>query len=230
VITTFALPLRLHRYLSVAVQLAIVAAANAAAFALRFDANPPSWAVTAWLQMLPCLLLVRALTFRWCGLYKDIWGYTGFYDVVAILKPTSTLTLGLNGDYGKENGTSLVNPGSDATWKGIAGYATLALTPKISVALRGETFHDEDGVRLEVEDSGPGVSADDEAKLFQPFFTTKPVGEGTGLGLSVSYGIIRSLGGRIGYRRGQLGGALFFFTVPASGRDIGRIEVMEPAV
>jgi C4-dicarboxylate-specific signal transduction histidine kinase len=43
------------------------------------------------------------------------------------------------------------------------------------------------------------------------------VGEGTGLGLSVSYGIIRSLGGTIGYRRGDFGGALFFFIVPASG-------------
>ena len=78
------------------------------------------------------------------------------------------------------------------------------------------TRDDEDGVRLEVEDSGPGVAPESEAKLFQPFFTTKPVGEGTGLGLSVSYGIIRSLGGTIGYRRGDLGGALFFFTVPVS--------------
>jgi len=77
---------------------------------------------------------------------------------------------------------------------------------------------DEDGrVCLEVEDSGAGVPPDDEAKLFQPFFTTKPVGEGTGLGLSVSYGIIRSLGGDIGYRRGALGGALFSFTVPIAG-------------
>jgi hypothetical protein len=70
------------------------------------------------------------------------------FDLVAILKPTARLTLGVNGDYGKENGTSLVNPGSDAVWKGIAGYATLALTDKFSVGLRGETFHDEDGVRL----------------------------------------------------------------------------------
>jgi C4-dicarboxylate-specific signal transduction histidine kinase len=74
-------------------------------------------------------------------------------------------------------------------------------------------------VRLEVEDSGAGVSPDNEAKLFQPFFTTKPVGEGTGLGLSVSYGIIRSLGGIIGYRRGELGGALFFFAVPIFGAE-----------
>jgi len=71
-------------------------------------------------------------------------------------------------------------------------------------------------VLLEVEDTGPGVPPEDEAKLFQPFFTTKPVGEGTGLGLSVSYGIIHSLGGEIGYRRGALGGALFHFSVPLS--------------
>ena len=61
---------------------------------------------------------------------------------------------------------------------------------------------------------GPGVPPENEAKLFQPFFTTKPVGEGTGLGLSVSYGIIHSLGGAIGYRRGAAGGAVFFFWVP----------------
>ena len=41
-----------------------------------------------------------------------------------------------------------MNPGSNSTWKGIAGYATVAITNKFSVALRGETFHDEDGVRL----------------------------------------------------------------------------------
>lgn len=67
---------------------------------------------------------------------------------------------------------------------------------------------------IEVEDSGPGVPAADEAKLFQPFYTTKPVGEGTGLGLSVSYDIIRSHGGRIGYRRAASGGAVFFFELP----------------
>jgi signal transduction histidine kinase len=74
---------------------------------------------------------------------------------------------------------------------------------------------DEDGqVRLEVEDTGPGLDPDNEAKLFQPFFTTKPVGLGTGLGLSVSYGIIDSLGGHIGYRRAPAGGAIFYFDLP----------------
>ena len=67
---------------------------------------------------------------------------------------------------------------------------------------------------IELEDTGPGVPAEHEAKLFQPFYTTKPVGEGTGLGLSVSYDIIRSHNGRIGYRRAPQGGAIFFFELP----------------
>jgi signal transduction histidine kinase len=67
---------------------------------------------------------------------------------------------------------------------------------------------------IELEDSGPGVPPEHEAKLFQPFYTTKPVGEGTGLGLSVSYDIIRSHNGRIGYRRAASGGAIFFFELP----------------
>jgi C4-dicarboxylate-specific signal transduction histidine kinase len=67
---------------------------------------------------------------------------------------------------------------------------------------------------IEIEDSGPGVPPEHEAKLFQPFYTTKPVGEGTGLGLSVSYDIIRSHNGRIGYRRSQSGGAIFYFELP----------------
>ncbi len=67
---------------------------------------------------------------------------------------------------------------------------------------------------MEVEDSGHGVPPEHEAKLFQPFYTTKPVGEGTGLGLSVSYDIIRSHDGRIGYRRSPAGGAVFYFELP----------------
>jgi C4-dicarboxylate-specific signal transduction histidine kinase len=76
------------------------------------------------------------------------------------------------------------------------------------------TFDGPQAVRLEVEDSGPGVPEEDEPKLFQPFFTTRSVGEGTGLGLSTSYGIIDAHHGQIGYRRSPGGGALFFFELP----------------
>ncbi len=78
------------------------------------------------------------------------------------------------------------------------------------------TRDDRRRVVLEVEDTGTGVDPEDEAKLFQPFFTTKAVGEGTGLGLSVSYGIIDSMGGHMGYRPAPSGGAIFYFELPAA--------------
>jgi signal transduction histidine kinase len=77
---------------------------------------------------------------------------------------------------------------------------------------------------IELEDSGPGVPPEHEAKLFQPFYTTKPVGEGTGLGLSVSYDIVRSHGGRIGYRRSPSGGAVFFFELPVAEDPDAKIK------
>jgi C4-dicarboxylate-specific signal transduction histidine kinase len=77
------------------------------------------------------------------------------------------------------------------------------------------TYDKDNRVILEVEDTGPGIPPENEAKLFQPFFTTKPVGQGTGLGLSISYGIIDSMGGRIGYRAAPAGGAIFYFDLPA---------------
>jgi signal transduction histidine kinase len=89
------------------------------------------------------------------------------------------------------------------------------LPGRITVRSRDEG----DRVLLEVEDTGPGVPPADEAKLFQPFFTTKPVGQGTGLGLSVSYGIIDSMGGHMGYRRAPVGGAVFYFDLPATQLD-----------
>ena len=52
-------------------------------------------------------------------------------------------------------------------------------------------------VRVAVQDTGPGINPQRMKEVFSPFYTTKPVGQGTGLGLSVSYGIIRDHGGSI---------------------------------
>src|SRR6185295_17881338 len=78
---------------------------------------------------------------------------------------------------------------------------------RVGGRIRIRAFDSGRKVRLEVADDGPGVAAENEAKLFQPFFTTKPVGKGTGLGLSVSYGIIESYGGTIGQHGNEWHGA-----------------------
>jgi C4-dicarboxylate-specific signal transduction histidine kinase len=84
-------------------------------------------------------------------------------------------------------------------------------------------------VRLEVSDNGQGVAVNDEVKLFLPFFTTRPVGEGVGLGLAVSYGIVRSYEGTIGYQRNASGGAMFFYELPAVDASVP-VESMQPTL
>jgi len=52
-------------------------------------------------------------------------------------------------------------------------------------------------IEIRVKDNGPGIPSDIKDKIFQPFFTTKPTGQGTGLGLSLSYDIIKAHGGEL---------------------------------
>lgn len=73
--------------------------------------------------------------------------------------------------------------------------------------------------RLCVLDSGPGVPHELEAKIMEPFFTTKDVGQGTGLGLSVSKGIAEQHGARLYYERHSGKGACFVFEIPLLETD-----------
>lgn len=69
-------------------------------------------------------------------------------------------------------------------------------------------------VTTQFSDSGPGIA--EPARVFDPFYTTRPVGEGTGLGLSMCYGIIQEHGGKISCRNREEGGACFTIELPAA--------------
>ena len=73
-----------------------------------------------------------------------------------------------------------------------------------------------DRVRIEIEDDGPGVSAAVRDRLFEPFVTTKEVGEGTGLGLAVCRGLVESVGGEVSLDPSYVGGARFTVVLPAA--------------
>jgi signal transduction histidine kinase len=80
-----------------------------------------------------------------------------------------------------------------------------------------------DTIWIEFEDNGPGIAPEHLGQVFDPFFTTKDIGEGTGLGLSVSYGIIKDHGGeiRVDSRPGEW--TRFVITLPIRG------DIAEPA-
>ncbi|MHC1751442.1 PAS domain S-box protein [Humidesulfovibrio sp.] len=87
--------------------------------------------------------------------------------------------------------------------------------PRIEIRLRAQ----EDGVRIEVADNGPGIAPQALHKVFEPFYTTKPPGVGTGLGLSVSYFIItKGHRGRMWVASTPGSGTSFFIELPADER------------
>ncbi len=67
---------------------------------------------------------------------------------------------------------------------------------------------------ITVEDNGPGIPPENLDRIFEPFFSTKPPGQGTGLGLSVSRGLVEKLGGRIEVRSRLGAGAAFKVVIP----------------
>ena len=87
-------------------------------------------------------------------------------------------------------------------------------------------------VWVEVQDDGVGIAAADRDRVFMPFFTTKPQGEGTGLGLSVSLGIVEAHGGTLLFDSSPGHGTTFRMTLPArrpTWPGLGSVDPGEPA-
>ena len=71
-----------------------------------------------------------------------------------------------------------------------------------------------DKIEISVKDNGTGIPAKVKEKIFQPFFTTKPTGQGTGLGLSLSYDIVKAHGGELRVATKENEGSAFIISLP----------------
>ncbi|HEV2763936.1 MAG TPA: ATP-binding protein, partial [Pyrinomonadaceae bacterium] len=78
------------------------------------------------------------------------------------------------------------------------------------------TRAEEDTVRVEIDDDGVGIAPENVARIYDPFFTTKGVGRGTGLGLAVSYGIVQEHSGHISVESAPGRGTTFRITLPVA--------------
>jgi signal transduction histidine kinase len=94
--------------------------------------------------------------------------------------------------------------------KASAGSAGHPYQPIVSV----RTKRTVDKILISVKDNGDGIPQKVVDKIFQPFFTTKPTGQGTGLGLSLSYDIIKAHGGEIKVETKEGDGSVFIITFP----------------
>lgn len=79
-------------------------------------------------------------------------------------------------------------------------------------------------IRIAVADNGPGIPEHLRARVFEPYFTTKPTGLGTGMGLAVSHGIVAAHGGKLTLDCPEMGGAVFTITLPVCPLDASRVD------
>ena len=98
--------------------------------------------------------------------------------------------------------------------------AAQAMAPQGGGKLFISTSFDGLDVVIEVRDTGPGIPDSVRPHVFEPFFTTKEEGEGTGLGLSVSYGIVTSHGGRIEVASTSAAGTTFRVALPVHNDEL----------
>jgi signal transduction histidine kinase len=73
-------------------------------------------------------------------------------------------------------------------------------------------------IEIRISDNGGGIPQKIVDKIFQPFFTTKPTGQGTGLGLSLSYDIIKAHGGDIRVETKENEGSKFIISIPSMNK------------
>jgi two-component system NtrC family sensor kinase len=91
-----------------------------------------------------------------------------------------------------------------------------------SLTVASRIGEDAKTAHISFTDTGVGISEKNIDKIFEPFFTSKNVGEGTGLGLSVSYGLIKNHGGeiKVSSRMGQ--GTTFTVILPVAGGEVAK--------
>jgi PAS domain S-box-containing protein len=111
--------------------------------------------------------------------------------------------------------------------RGVITFSASEITLPLTRCASCREVFSGDFLCMSVADAGPGLIPQNINRMFQPFFTTKEVGQGSGLGLSIVHGIVHALGGHIVALASAEGGAVFHIYLPLAGPVI-RVEPVAP--
>jgi signal transduction histidine kinase len=118
-------------------------------------------------------------------------------------------------DYGKLPPVLCVAPQINQVVMNLLVNAAQAIAEHGQITVRTGSMGEY--VWIEVQDTGCGISPDKQARIFEPFYTTKPAGQGTGLGLSIAFGIVKQHHGALTFCSQPGQGTTFRLTLPVNG-------------
>ncbi len=144
--------------------------------------------------------------------WKEVQLTTGIDSSLIILKPQITKNIQIVKEYSSDSRV-YCNPGQlNQVFMNILSNAIQALHGNGGITIT--TRNEGDNFLVEIADTGSGIPKDIQSKIFNPFFTTKDVDEGSGLGLSISYTIVNSHGGKLDVKSEPGVGSIFTISLP----------------
>jgi len=155
--------------------------------------------------------------------FQEVDVNTVIAKTLGLLEPQMALDdIAIIKDFGKRLGTASGNAGQlQQVFTNIVLNSYQAMVGQGGGALKVRTRRKSNFVKIQFDDTGPGIPGEYLERLFEPFFTTKAEGEGTGLGLAIAYGIIQSHGGILQAQNNPDRGARFTICLPVSQRTSG---------
>jgi signal transduction histidine kinase len=146
--------------------------------------------------------------------YSNI--HVGLDDTITILNTRLKHKVEVIKNYDKNMKEIQCYPGQlNQVFMNLIVNAEQAIIDRGTITLTTKNLGDK--ISICIKDNGEGMSAEVQRHIFDPFYTTKEVGEGTGLGMSISYGIIEKHNGTINVKSRIGKGSLFTITIPIKG-------------
>jgi signal transduction histidine kinase len=141
--------------------------------------------------------------------------FAAIRDVVAVVQPTAPPGVKITTDLVGNGWIECVPEEFNQVLTNLIQNAVEALPEKNGTGAVTVHARNEEGVLvLSVKDNGSGIAPEDQSKIFNAFYTTKDVGRGTGLGLTIAHRVVTALGGSITVRSRVGAGSEFIVRVP----------------